>query len=105
LPARDQIRDRTSPIRVFEREAGGNAQDGLGQSTGPETAVAGSDAQRGPCNEKSDQGSPAVIEHLLEPRSTAVGLAELGHEVVDLGGPVAPGGEPAHPPETIGSVR
>jgi hypothetical protein len=41
LPPSDQIRDRPSPIRASERETRGNAHDGLGRSTGAETALAG----------------------------------------------------------------
>jgi hypothetical protein len=33
-PTRDQIRDRTSPIRASERETRGNAQDGLSTEHG-----------------------------------------------------------------------
>ena len=33
MPTRDQTRDRTSTIRVSERETCGNAYDGLGAST------------------------------------------------------------------------
>jgi len=40
----------------------------------------------------------------LEPRSAAVGLAELGDKVVDLDGLVAADGELAHLLETAGGV-